>query len=67
MELKLYEMQKTLVNKKKAFIGAFSVDNEPKNVLNSDLLANIKKNYEFNYDEESDKVKITSKFNVSED
>lgn len=67
MELKLYEMQKTLLNKKKAFIGAFSVDNEPKNVLNSDLLANIKKNYEFNYDEEADKVKITSKFNVSED
>ena len=67
MELKLYEMQKTLLNKKKAFIGSFTVDSQPENILNSEMLANVKKNYEFNYDSENDKVKISSKFNVTED
>ena len=67
MELKLYEMQKTLVNKKKVFINSFTVDQQPENVLNSDMLENIKKNYNFSYDEETNKVKISSKFNVTEE
>ena len=31
------------------------------------MLENIKKNYKFNYDEEANKVKITSKFNATEE
>ena len=35
--------------------------------MNSDMLENIKKNYNFSYDEETNKVKISSKFNVTEE
>lgn len=31
------------------------------------MLENIKKNYNFSYDEETNKVKISSKFNVTEE
>lgn len=67
LELKLYEMQKSLMNKKSAFIGSFNIDSEPKNILNPEMLENIKKNFTFEFNEETNKIDVTSKFNVEEE
>lgn len=53
MELKLFELNKQLMGKKKAFIESFSVDEKPENLFDPEMLRNIKKNFNFNYNEEN--------------
>ena len=67
LELKLYEMNKTLLGQKKAFISSFNVQDQPKNILDESILPNVKKNFNIDYNEENDRIEISSKFNVSEE
>jgi hypothetical protein len=67
LELKLYEMNKTLMNKKKNFIESFDVQDSPNNILDPNILSNVKKNFNFEYDKESHLINISSKFNATEE
>lgn len=53
LELKLYELNKSLMVKKKAFIGSFNLDDKPDNILDPEILNNVKKNFNFNFNEEN--------------
>ncbi len=66
-ELKLYEMQKTLMTKKSSFINSFNIQDSPQNILDKNALPEIKKNFNFDFNEESKKIDITSKFNATEE
>lgn len=67
MELKLYEMNKTLLTKKKGFIESFDIQDSPENILDPNILNNIKKNFNFEYDQETELINISSKFNATEE
>lgn len=51
LELKLYELNKSLMTKKKAFIQSFNLDEKPDNIFDPEVLGNIKKNFNFNFNE----------------
>lgn len=67
MELKLYEMNKTLMTKKKGFIESFDIQESPENILDPNVLINVKKNFNFEYDTDSKLINISSKFNATEE
>ncbi len=68
LELKLYEMNKTLLNKKTAFVKSFSVHQEQGvDLFEPDMLMNVKKNFNLNFNEEENRVVVTSKFDVTEE
>lgn len=67
LEVKLFELNDSLMKKKQAFIKSFNIDDKPENILDPEMLRNVKKNYNFNFNEESKKVEISSKFNVTEE
>ena len=67
LELKLYEMNKSLMLKKENFISSFNIQDSPKNIFSKDVLDNIKKNFNFDFDEESEKINVSSKFNATEE
>lgn len=67
IELKLFELNKSLMNKKQAFIKSFNIEDKPENILEEEMLKNVKKNYNFVFNKETNKVEIASKFNVSEE
>lgn len=66
LELKLFELNKSLMNKKQGFIKSFNLDEKTENLLDPEFLKNVKKNYNFNFNKETNKVEISSKFNVGE-
>jgi hypothetical protein len=66
-ELKLYEMNKNLINKKKSFLQAFEIKDSPENVLDPSILPDVKKNFNFEIDKENTLIKISSKFNATEE
>lgn len=55
------------MTKKQSFIKSFNINDKPENILDPEMLQNIKKNYHFNFNSETNKVEISSKFNVPED
>lgn len=55
------------MSKKKSFINSFNINDKPENILDPEMLQNVKKNYHFNYNEETSKIEISSKFNVPEE
>lgn len=65
LELKLYEMNKSLISKKENFISSFNIQDSPKNIFSQEVLENIKKNYNFEYNEETSKINVSSKFNAT--
>lgn len=52
LELKLYELSKSLMNKKKAFISSFNIDQQNDDIFDLEILRNIKKNFNFEFNEE---------------
>merc|ERR1711976_754381 len=68
IELKLYELGKQLTERKENFMNSFNLNQDnPQNLFNTGMLANVKKNFNFEYDEETKKINISSKFNVEEE
>ena len=67
MELKLYEMNKTLLDKKKGFIASFDIQDSPDNILDPNVLGNVKKNFNFEFDQDTNLINITSKFDATEE
>lgn len=67
MELKLFELNKNLLIKKKQFISSFNLQDKPENLFDPKILDNVKKNFNFEFNEEENKVDISSKFNVPEE
>jgi len=55
------------MKKKQTFIKSFNIDDKPENILDPEMLKNVKKNYNFVFNNETNKVEISSKFNVSEE
>ena len=67
MELKLYEMNKSLMQKKKGFIESFDIQESPDNILDPNVLQNVKKNFNFEFDQDTNLINISSKFNATEE
>ena len=67
IELKMYEMSKSMLKKKTAFINSFKIEDSPTNLLNPEILQHLKKNFNFNYKEDEDRLEISSKFNVDQE
>lgn len=55
------------MQKKKAFINSFNLQDKPENIFEPEMLKNVKKNFNFEYNKEKDIVEISSKFNVEEE
>lgn len=51
---------------KQNFIKSFNLDEKAENILDPEMLRNVKKNYNFTFNKETEKIEICSKFNVEE-
>ena len=67
MELKLYELNKLLQSKKMSFLNSFKVNDSSEDMLADGVLENIKKNFNIEYEEATEKIVVTSKFDVTEE
>lgn len=68
LELKLFELQRSLMKKKQNFLNSFNLNEESKEeLLNHEILQNSKKNFNFKYNEATEKIHIESKFNATEE
>lgn len=67
LELKFYELNKTLNNKKQVFIQSLKADQDVSGLIAPGVLENVKKNYKVEYDQAGDRILISSKFDVEND
>jgi len=64
LELKFYELNKTLNSKKQAFVQALKVDQDNQELKVPGVLENVKKNFKVEYDQIGDRILISSKFDT---
>ena len=60
-------MNKSLLKKKESFIGSFNIQDSPQNILDPQVLENVKKNFNFEFDDANNKINVSSKFNATEE
>ena len=59
IELKIFELNKNLLQKKKNFINSFILDRNIQKLFNEDSLREIKKNFKIKYNSETTQIDIS--------
>lgn len=67
LELKLYELNKTLNSKKQWFMKALKFGQNVQELMAPGVLENVKKNFNVEYDQAGDRIRISSKFDMEND
>lgn len=55
------------MTKKKAFIQSFNLEEKPEDIFDAEVLKNVKKNFNFEHNPETNMIEVSSRFNVTED